>query len=419
MMSKAPRTGSPRPPALPPHAAAKALEAAAEAVLLVEDRERIIYVNPAACRASGYPEEELLQVPLSRLGLELPPEHLAPYRPREGTRRPWPASRTWESGLLTRDGQRLPLELSLAPFREKERDLVWIFARDITARKRAEEVLLESETRFKSAFDDPALGMIIFSPEGRFLAANPYVCRMLGYSEAELKTKRFVDVTHPEDRELSLRTDREILSGKMPFAWLEKRYLHRDGSLVWVILSSSLIRDKEGRPDYFISHVQDVTEKKRAEEEVKAQGEKLQLQAQHLQEVNTALKVLLDHREQERIQQERDILAGLNKLALPYLEKLSRTRLEPDQRTYLQIALANLSEIASPLAARLSSLAGRLTPAELEVADLLRHGKTTLEMAELLRVSPATVAFHRRNIRAKLGLVNQKINLKAYLRSLD
>lgn len=378
-------------------------------VLLVEAGAGIIYANPSACRISGYSETELLRTPLDRLGLSLPTS------PEPGENGP----QTLESDLLTKEGQRLPLELSLIPFRDKGRDYIWIMARDITPRRLAQEALQESETRFRSAFEDPALGMILFSPQGRFLAANPYICRMLGYTETELKTKRFVDVTHPEDRELSLRTDSEILSGQRPFAWLEKRYLHRDGSVVWVILSSSLIRDKEGRPDYFISHVQDITEKKRAQKELEAQGEKLKLQAEHLREVNTALKVLLDHREQEMVQQEKDLLAGLNKLALPYLEKLARTRLEPDQRTYLQIALDNLNQIASPLAARLSSLADRLTPAELEVADLLRHGKTSLEMAELLRVSPATVAFHRRNIRAKLGLVNKKINLKAHLRSLD
>ena len=284
--------------------------------------------------------------------------------------------------------------------------------------KSLKEALRESRERFRSVFDDPALGMIIFSPEGYFLEANEYVRRMLGYSQEELRTRHFKEVTHPDDVALSLKTDRDILAGKIPFAWFEKRYVGRDGSVIWVILSSSLVRDGSGKPRYFISHVQNITKRKEAEQEVKSQAETLRRQAEHLNEVNTALKVLLDHREKEKQRLEENILAGLGKLVRPYLERLSAGRLDREQQTLVEIALDNLGKVAQPFAARLSGPESRLSPAELEVADLLRHGKTTQETAELLNVSPTTVAFHRRNIRAKLGLTGKRINLKVHLRSL-
>lgn len=260
--------------------------------------------------------------------------------------------------------------------------------------------------------------MVIFSLEGYFLEANEYIRRMLGYTGEELRTRHFREVTHPDDVELSLRTDQDILAGKMPFAWFEKRYLARDGSVVWVILSSSLVRDGQGTPRYFISHVQNITQRKQAEEEVRAQAEKLKRQAEHLHEVNTALKVLLDHREQEKLRLQEDILAGLDTLVRPYLERLTAGRLDREQRTLAEIALDNLGKATQPFTAGPKGLSSRLSPAELEVADLLRHGKTTQEAAELLHVSPTTVAFHRRNIRSKLGLTGKRINLKTHLRSL-
>ena len=260
--------------------------------------------------------------------------------------------------------------------------------------------------------------MIIFSPEGLFLEANGYIRRMLGYEQEELKGRHYRELTHPEDVALSLKTDRDILEGKIPFAWFEKRYIARDGSIVWVILSSSLVRDGQGRPRYFISHVQNITQRKKAEQEVRDQAEKMKQQAGHLHEVNTALKVLLDHREQEKQRLREDILAGLQKLVKPYLERLAAGRLDREQKTLAGIALDNLDKVAQPFAARLSGPETRLSPAELEVADLLRHGKTTQEAAELLSVSPTTIAFHRRNIRAKLGLTGKKVNLKVYLCSL-
>ncbi len=279
----------------------------------------------------------------------------------------------------------------------------WIAAVDVTDIVRTEEALLDTQARFKGAFDDAALGMIIFSIGGRFLEVNSCMCQILGYSQEELLTKTFNDLTHPEDRQKSIQTDQKILDGIIPFGWVEKRYIRKDGLIVWVISSSTLIRDQDGKPLYFVSHVQDVTGRHQAEEALK--------------EANTALKVLIDHREQEKIQLQRDLVNNVEKLALPYLDKLLSGRLDREQKTYLEIINNNLIDITSQFAHQLSSMESKLTPAELEVADLIRHGKSTDEIAGLLNSSPYTVSVHRRHIRRKLGLTNQQVNLKTYLRS--
>lgn len=160
-----------------------------------------------------------------------------------------------------------------------------------------------------------------------------------------------------------------------------------------------------------------ITERKRMEEALQAKEKELKSQAQNLEEANTALKVLIDHMKQQSLEQEKNIMANLEKLVFPYMDKLQKTILDNYQKVYMDIIKANLDNITSGFAGRLSTLETSLTPMELQVADLLRQDKTTKEIAELLSLSTTTISFHRRNIRKKLGLVNKKVNIKSYLQS--
>ena len=272
-------------------------------------------------------------------------------------------------------------------------------------RKRFEEALRESRERFRRAFEYAAVGISIFDLLGRFLEVNSFFCNLLGYTESELLNLSLADVTHPDDREITLKRINQSLAGDIQYLWLEKRYLHRDGHAVWAYVSSTLVRKPDGSPLYFISHVQDISENKKSRE--------------LLAETNTALKVVLDRRVQDRQDTEKDILATFEKLVFPYLDKLGTTPLDREQRTYMDLLKGNLAEIASPFARRLSSLNDKLTPTELQVADLIKRGKTSQEIAPLLRISEAAVFFHRNNIRKKLGLLHKKTNLRSYLMNLS
>jgi PAS domain S-box-containing protein len=140
-----------------------------------------------------------------------------------------------------------------------------VFQREMEVRQEVEGVLRESEERFRGAFEDGATGMAIVAPEGRWLRVNRSLCEIIGYSEEELLSLTFQDITHPDDLELDLGCVREMLAGEIRTYQMEKRYLHKDGRVIWVLLSVSLVRDEGGEPLYFVCQIQDISDRKAAE----------------------------------------------------------------------------------------------------------------------------------------------------------
>ena len=135
----------------------------------------------------------------------------------------------------------------------------------IAERQQAEVALQRSEERFRSAFDFAAIGMALVELDGRFLQVNRSICAIFGYSESEMLTKTFQALTHPDDLEQNLRFFQQALSGEVDSYQLEKRYLHKSGQIVWVLLTSSLLRDAEGKPLHLVSQLQDITQRKLTE----------------------------------------------------------------------------------------------------------------------------------------------------------
>ncbi|WP_131794412.1 GGDEF domain-containing protein [Fluoribacter gormanii] len=129
--------------------------------------------------------------------------------------------------------------------------------------------LEESESRFRSAFNSAAIGIAIVSLEGRWLKVNESLCQIVGYSEKELLETDFQSITYPEDLELDLNYMRQLMAGEIRFYHMEKRYIHKNGDIIWILLSGSLIRDLENKPLYFIAQIQNIDAQKRAEQELK------------------------------------------------------------------------------------------------------------------------------------------------------
>ena len=138
----------------------------------------------------------------------------------------------------------------------------------ITERKQAEAALLESETRFRKLFQDASVGTTVVSLTGEFLKVNRAFCEFLGYSEQELVGKTVISVTHPDDREESSQAIHQVTQSGFRIQRLEKRYLHKSGRVLWGEVSSTLLCNSEGKPSYFIAQVLDITERKRAEQEL-------------------------------------------------------------------------------------------------------------------------------------------------------
>ena len=162
------------------------------------------------------------------------------------------------------------------PIRDAEGKVVRlaVYSSDITARKEMEKALRESETRFRTAFENGAIGMALVAPDGRTLQANSAFCRMVGYTEAELVNHRFAEITHPDDLPLNLPNWQMMIRGETPSFRMEKRYIRKDGSVLWGDMSTTAVRDANGRALYQISHIQDITERKRAEEALRESEER-------------------------------------------------------------------------------------------------------------------------------------------------
>ena len=135
-----------------------------------------------------------------------------------------------------------------------------------TERKRAEEALRESEERFRATFEQAAVGISHNALDGRWLRVNQKLCEIIGYSREELLLKTFQDITHPDDLEADLEQVHQLLVGNIETYSMEKRYIKKDGSIVWINLTVSLVRERWGEAKYFIAVIEDITERKRAEE---------------------------------------------------------------------------------------------------------------------------------------------------------
>ncbi len=144
--------------------------------------------------------------------------------------------------------------------------------RDISDRKAAEAAMYLSEARFRSAFESAGHGMVLVDLNGRFIKVNAAFCRITGYGEDELLTRTFADITYPEDRAENVKSARRLHAGEIPVYETEKRYVRKDGGIVWVQLNAALVRDAAGTPFYHITQVQDITARKAAEAELLAQA---------------------------------------------------------------------------------------------------------------------------------------------------
>ena len=142
--------------------------------------------------------------------------------------------------------------------------------------KQLEEELRESEQRFSNAFQYSPIGIAIVSMDGHWIKVNQTLCNYVGYTVEEMMTMTIRDITYPDDTNATADFRRRILAGEISTCQLEKRYCHKSGRIVWISLSTSLVRDKAGNPIYFISQMEDITERKRIEQELQHHTQKLQ-----------------------------------------------------------------------------------------------------------------------------------------------
>lgn len=179
------------------------------------------------------------------------------------------------------------------------------------------------------------------------------------------------------------------------------------------------IRIQYQDPVFVVVSHEDITALKLAEESLQKREQELEHQKQSLEEANIALKVLLTQREADKVDLEKKFLINIKQMVFPYLDKLKKSTLKPREKTFIEIIDAHLNDIISPFLQRLAAIDIFLTPQEMKIATLIKDGKSSKEIADLLNLSETTIHFHRKNLRIKFGLTNKRTNLRSYLLSLS
>lgn len=234
------------------------LDRAKDGVFWLHSSGYFIYVNEAACQLLGYSKQELLSLKSSEIGAYSSKESgLKDISNKD--------SLTFETQHRCKDGSILPVEISVIYLEFNEQEYNCAFVRDISERKKAELDLRESEEKFRGIFEQAAVGIVISTPEGKFLVVNPGICEWLGYTNEELLQLNDYLLTTAEEIIIDQQYLQDLINHSVEEFSREKCYFRKDGTLVWGQITVSLVRDLIGTPRYLVTVITDITERKKAE----------------------------------------------------------------------------------------------------------------------------------------------------------
>jgi PAS domain S-box-containing protein len=291
-------------------------------------------------------------------------------------------------------------------------------ATDITKRKRAEQSVHEIQRQQKAILDNIPDIAWLKDKEGRFIAVNESFGMACGIKPENIVGLTDLDIWPVELAEKYREDDKKVIEcGRRK--QVEEPLVDKDGKEIWIETIKTPIYDKDGIIIGTTGIARDITGRKRTEEELKKHQYELEAKTRNLEELNIALEVLLKKREGDKLQMEQKIVSNVREFILPHVETLKNTRLNMHQKSCVKVIETHLDDIISPFLNNMISQYSNLTPREIQIANLIRVGKTTKEIAQLLNSSTATIDFHRNNIRNKLGLKDKNISLMAYLISLS
>ncbi len=305
-----------------------------------------------------------------------------------------------------------------------------IYITDITERKRMEAALLDSESRFRRLAENAR--DIIFRmslPDGRYEYVSPAAFDISGFTPKEYYdgTCDLQKIIHPDFVDYLNYHWNNLLQGKEVPSSYEFKIIHKKGGERWLHQRNVPVYNENGSLIALEGIATEITDLKRAEEEVKKHSDRLEelvmertaeleRKSKTVEELNVELKVLLRQVQQDKENLEQRLVLNVKKLVIPYLEKIRKINADNQQHSYLSIIEANLNEIISPFLHTIHQF--NLTHRETQVANLVREGKTTKEIATIIGVATNAIDSYRNSIRTKLGLNKKKVNLQSYLKSL-
>jgi PAS domain S-box-containing protein len=286
---------------------------------------------------------------------------------------------------------------------------------EIVERKQAEGALRKSEERYRSLYESNQDGIAGGDMEGNILECNQAYADMLGYTKEEIMKLAYQQLTPKKWQKMEANIVKNQIAKRGYSDEYEKGYIRKDGTILPVSCRVWLRKDEKGQPLGMWGIARDITVQKQAEEALRKREEELVIKTNSLEEVNAALRVLLKGRDEDRTELEEKTLFNVKELVVPFLERLKKSKLDPKQVSYIDILESNLNNIISPFSRTLSTKYLSLTPKEIQIANLIKEGKSTKEIGEVMVLSPRTIETHRKNMRRKLGLEKRKGNLRSHL----
>jgi PAS domain S-box-containing protein len=419
--------------------------AESDAIFLIDkETGAIIEVNNAVCDIYGYTQEELIRLKNHDLSAE--PEKAMQETTELNKTIPLRYHRK-------KDGTIFPVEISANSFVLKGRDIILAAIRDITERMLTEKMLQQNEERLRLSLSGADLGMWDWNVVSGAVTFNERWATMLGYTlnEIEPNVHTWEMLLHPEDNQHVTETLNAHLEGKTDTYTAEHRLRHKSGKWIWILDSGRVIeRDVQGKAlrlcgthlditgrkvsdeelARYRNHLAELvelrtfelqeenTKRRVAEESLQKANDTLEKKASALGDMNTALNVLLNKREQDVQEIEEKIFCNYESRIMPFFNKLKSGSSNKNQQNLIAVLEASLKEIISPFSKKLSDPMINFTHQEIQIASFIKQGFSNKEMAQTLICSVRTIEAHRDNIRKKMGLKNKKQNLKSFLMNL-
>ncbi len=391
----------------------RALANASFEAIFISEKGICIDANQTASEMFGYDHEGLIGIfgtdVIAPDSKELVRQHML-----SGYAEPY------EAVAQRKDGSHFRVEIRGKMTEYKGRSVRVTVVHDIDQAKNMASRLRESERKYREIFELSPEAIAILDRSGTILNVNARAHDWLGYGREKIVGKNFLDLPFMSEEDKSqVRANFALRMAGEKVPPYEIGFYAGSGAERIGRIVATAIRNANGEIIQDLVMISDITERIQAERELQASEAELQQRSRDLEEVNAALRVLLKKRESDKSDLEERVLVNVKELITPYLQKLKQTRASSRQQAYLKVLEENLNEIVSPFYRTLSATYSRLTPKEMRVADMVRQGRTTKEIAALTNSTPRAVEFHRNNIRKKLGLTNRKTNLRSYLLTIN
>lgn len=369
-------------------------------------RGKFRIINPVVVLYTGYLPEELIGKEADFL---VHPDDKAEVKKNSLAMRQGSLFLPYEYRIITKQKEiRWILEV-VAPIMFKGEPAILGSAMDITKQKLTEKKLTESENLYRTIFETTGTATVIVEDDKTLSLINAEFEKLTGYRKEDWEGKRtWVDLIDERDRSRVEENHRlrRIDPNAAPRNY-EFHLVDRKGNIKNMLSTNSLIPGTNKH----VCSVMDITELEEKESELLAKS-------RNLEDLNTALRVMLKQRAEDREELEQTLLSNVKELIMPNLEKLSKGGSEQSRQIYHDLIASNLEEMFSPFSRKLSTRFRNLTTTEVQVAHLIKDGKNSKEIADVMSVSSSAVDVYRYRIRRKLGLNNQKVNLRSYLLSL-